>query len=194
MCVVLRRPRSVLLLVRRSLSMVRCAAACLSAFDDGAVFRCLLVGLDNGAVICCSRVDLQDFVATSRDHLHIMCNSTCPNINGIGRCRLYWFGLRQSVSSFEVEMNGDSWIKTIRSLSMSHAFGGTWLESAVGSRALVLGDERIEHSCVGTLAGGAVPSSTGDGRMEPSCVGTLAPGGEVPRMTGVALIGVLRRS
>ena len=82
----------------------------------------------------------------------------------------------------------------VHSPAMPPGFGGTRLESAVGSRASVLGDERIEHSCVRTLAGGAVPSSTGDGRMDHSCVGTLAPGGEVPRMTGVALIGVLRRS
>ena len=37
------------------------------------------------------------------------------------------------VSSFEVEMNGDSWIQTIRSLAMTPAFRGTRLESAVGS-------------------------------------------------------------
>ena len=91
-------------------------------------------------------------------------------------------------------MMDEQTLAMVRSLAMPPAVGGTRLESAVGSRASVLGDKRIGHSCVGTLAGGAVPSSTGDGRMESSCVGTLAPGGEVPRMTGVSLIGVLRRS
>ena len=37
------------------------------------------------------------------------------------------------VSSLEVEMIGKSWIKTIRSLAMPPAFGGTRLESVVGS-------------------------------------------------------------
>ena len=76
----------------------------------------------------------------------------------------------------------------VHSPAMPPAFGGTRLESAVGSRASVSGDER--SICVGTLAGGAVPSSTGDGGMESSGVGTLASGEEVPRMTGGALTGV----
>ena len=70
----------------------------------------------------------------------------------------------------------------VHSPAMSPAFGGTRLESAVGSRASVSGDER--SICVGTLAGRAVPSSTGDGRMEHSCVGTLASGEEVPKNDG----------
>ena len=37
------------------------------------------------------------------------------------------------VSSFEVEMNEDSWIQTIRLLAIPPAFGATRLESAVGS-------------------------------------------------------------
>ena len=76
----------------------------------------------------------------------------------------------------------------VYSPAMPPAFRSTRLESAVGSRASVSGNER--SICVGTLAGGAVPSLTGDGRMEHSCVGTLASGEEVPRMTGGALTGV----
>ena len=95
------------------------------------------------------------------------------------------------LAGFSTEGDGvGSTLAMVHSPAMPPAFGGTRLESAVGSRALVLGDGRIDHSCVGTLAGGAVPSSTGDGRMEHSCVGTLASGEEVPRMTGGALTGV----